>query len=419
MNPENGTSTSRLTNGGTMLRMLGAQQKREVKATQNLSIIVLFFMICWVPLYTINCVIAFCKDCQPNMLIMNSCIILSHLNSACNPILYAYHLKDFRAALKNFLFSIFRTQQSVTANMNCRPSMVSNAGFNNNSSFYRSVRESRSAIPLSSHTKMYSSSQLSSCKRQVSRSLTLPSPPKISALITKSAALAAATVSSGENNREIWRISEVPSISDHQSKEEHNEKHSSNRSVSPYQRNSNSECSGNLNSAFVDGSNYDDGSDNVFLDDLYNVTPDIKYDDSEFDNLSDNISRISEIAVIPFIKKNRTNCLSSSSPQLSRSVFTVETELGKDTMRSKFVRSSSVADKEVKKPKKKRKFSISGDFDSKRSPVKNFKISPFKAVGEYLLSSSKHSRASSEESMSPKRTKCATVYNFDNHSFGS
>lgn len=90
-----------------MLRVLGAARKREVKATQNLSIIVLFFMMCWFPLYTINCIKAFCSDCFVPPLLTYGCIVLSHLNSAVNPILYAYHLKDFRAALKSFIFKIF------------------------------------------------------------------------------------------------------------------------------------------------------------------------------------------------------------------------------------------------------------------------------------------------------------------------
>lgn len=92
--------------GGTMLRVLGASRKRDVKATQNLSIIVLFFMICWFPLYTINCIKAFCPDCQVSGKLTLFCIILSHLNSAGNPVLYAYHLKDFRLALKNLLLKI-------------------------------------------------------------------------------------------------------------------------------------------------------------------------------------------------------------------------------------------------------------------------------------------------------------------------
>lgn len=87
-----------------MLRLLNsAAQKREVKATQNLSIIVAFFMICWIPLYTINCVNAFCKECFIYDSVIFFSIILSHLNSAINPLLYAYHLKDFRGALYRLL----------------------------------------------------------------------------------------------------------------------------------------------------------------------------------------------------------------------------------------------------------------------------------------------------------------------------
>lgn len=93
--------------GGTMLRVLGAARKREVKATQNLSVIVLFFMICWLPLYTINCIKAFCHDCEIPAWLTLFLIILSHLNSAMNPLLYAYHLKDFRAALKSLICRVF------------------------------------------------------------------------------------------------------------------------------------------------------------------------------------------------------------------------------------------------------------------------------------------------------------------------
>lgn len=87
---------------GTMQRF-----KRDVKATQNLSRIVIFFIICWFPLYTINCVMAFCPRCKVNEFFMNFCIILSHLNSVGNPLLYAYHLKDFREALKNYWRLLF------------------------------------------------------------------------------------------------------------------------------------------------------------------------------------------------------------------------------------------------------------------------------------------------------------------------
>ncbi|XP_039746654.1 adenosine receptor A2a-like [Pararge aegeria] len=92
---------------GTMLRVLGAAQKREVKATQNLAIIVFFFIVCWIPLYTINAIKAFMPELDiPNPLTY-FCIVFSHLNSAVNPLLYAYHLKDFRAALKGLICTVF------------------------------------------------------------------------------------------------------------------------------------------------------------------------------------------------------------------------------------------------------------------------------------------------------------------------
>lgn len=105
----------RVPGGGTMLRVLGAAQKREVKATQNLAIIVFFFIICWIPLYTINAVKAFVPELDiPNPLTY-VCIIISHLNSAINPLLYAYHLKDFRAALKGLICTVVGRRVPITA----------------------------------------------------------------------------------------------------------------------------------------------------------------------------------------------------------------------------------------------------------------------------------------------------------------
>ncbi|PRD36552.1 UNVERIFIED_CONTAM: Adora2a [Trichonephila clavipes] len=74
--------------------------KREVRTAKNLAIIVVFFMICWMPLYTVNCVQAFCSRCQVPTWLLDTFIILSHANSALNPFLYAYHMSDFRLALR-------------------------------------------------------------------------------------------------------------------------------------------------------------------------------------------------------------------------------------------------------------------------------------------------------------------------------
>ncbi|KAK7080568.1 hypothetical protein SK128_021378 [Halocaridina rubra] len=104
-----------------MLHQVTHASRREVKAAKSLSIIVLFFMMCWFPLYTINCVHAFCgpNQCAVPIPVMDITIILTHLNSAINPFLYAYHMKDFRHALKAFiLYRILRREMRLDTPFN-------------------------------------------------------------------------------------------------------------------------------------------------------------------------------------------------------------------------------------------------------------------------------------------------------------
>lgn len=80
-----------------------AARKREIEATKKISMIVGFFMLCSVPLNSINFINSLCQGCANYHLMSQSAIILSHLNSALNPFLYAYHLKDFRSALMSLI----------------------------------------------------------------------------------------------------------------------------------------------------------------------------------------------------------------------------------------------------------------------------------------------------------------------------
>jgi hypothetical protein len=50
---------------------------------------------------------AFCPKCAVPIELLNFTIILSHANSSLNPLLYAYHLKEFRIAMKNALLVLF------------------------------------------------------------------------------------------------------------------------------------------------------------------------------------------------------------------------------------------------------------------------------------------------------------------------
>lgn len=54
-------------------------KKREHKATKNISIIVGFFMFCWVPLHATDIYYIFCEDCIINQTFVYSLVVLSHL----------------------------------------------------------------------------------------------------------------------------------------------------------------------------------------------------------------------------------------------------------------------------------------------------------------------------------------------------
>jgi len=53
--------------------------------------------------YTINTLIYFCPSCDVPCYLIDVCIVLSHFNSAWNPALYAWGVRDFRAALRQLV----------------------------------------------------------------------------------------------------------------------------------------------------------------------------------------------------------------------------------------------------------------------------------------------------------------------------
>lgn len=233
----------------------------------------------------------------------------------------------------------------------------------------------------------------------------------ISSLVPKSITLAAATASTGDRNREIWKLSDIPSIS--------GDSDYDNNRMTAYKENSGSDQSANVNSAFLNGSNFDIISDDVFMDETSPITTRPFELDAISDNCANN-NRVSKTVIrLPGISKNSLrDCLSTSSPQLSKNVFIVETDLPQPRTKDKrkFVRSYSEVAKETNR--RALKFSLSGDFMC--SPNKSLKLSPFKAAESCLLN--KHSDTSSDDNTSLRSSKDRSnrsIYNFDNQSFSS
>uniref|UniRef100_A0A3P9L400 Adenosine A2b receptor n=1 Tax=Oryzias latipes TaxID=8090 RepID=A0A3P9L400_ORYLA len=91
-------------NGGSQNQ--GLLQK-EIRAAKSLSIIVGLFAICWLPVHILNCLTLFYKDLHKPSVVMYVAIILSHANSAVNPIIYAYRIQEFRNTFRKILSQHF------------------------------------------------------------------------------------------------------------------------------------------------------------------------------------------------------------------------------------------------------------------------------------------------------------------------
>ncbi|XP_044044319.1 adenosine receptor A2a-like isoform X2 [Siniperca chuatsi] len=73
--------------------------RQELRKATSLFLVLFLFMVCWMPIHLINCVLLLCPQCEVPMSLTLAAILLSHVNSALNPILYAYRMRSFRHTL--------------------------------------------------------------------------------------------------------------------------------------------------------------------------------------------------------------------------------------------------------------------------------------------------------------------------------
>ncbi|XP_056280003.1 LOW QUALITY PROTEIN: adenosine receptor A1b [Pseudoliparis swirei] len=73
---------------------------KELNLAKSLALVLFLFAISWLPLHIINCITLFCPDCQKPIVLLYVAILLTHGNSAVNPIIYAFRIKKFRTAFR-------------------------------------------------------------------------------------------------------------------------------------------------------------------------------------------------------------------------------------------------------------------------------------------------------------------------------
>ena len=73
----------------------------EARAARRISVVAFVFAGCWLPLHILHCVDHFTSYSSEPLLVI--AILLSHLNSAVNPFLYAWGNEKIRGELKKTL----------------------------------------------------------------------------------------------------------------------------------------------------------------------------------------------------------------------------------------------------------------------------------------------------------------------------
>lgn len=76
--------------------------KKEIRAAKWFAVVLTIFTVCWLPLHIMNCITVFsgrmlCADC------VTFAALMSHVNSAVNPVLYAYSNSKFSAVFRRML----------------------------------------------------------------------------------------------------------------------------------------------------------------------------------------------------------------------------------------------------------------------------------------------------------------------------
>ncbi|XP_077053926.1 adenosine receptor A1 [Siphateles boraxobius] len=89
--------------------------RKELKLAKSLALVLFLFALCWLPLHIMNSIVFFCHTCNVPKSALYVGIFMSHINSALNPLVYAFRIQRFRNTLIHIIQRFMLCKTSSTS----------------------------------------------------------------------------------------------------------------------------------------------------------------------------------------------------------------------------------------------------------------------------------------------------------------
>ncbi|XP_055068547.2 adenosine receptor A1-like [Misgurnus anguillicaudatus] len=104
--------------------------QKERRLASSLALVLALFAICWFPIHIMNSLSYFYPSLNMPSLVVHIGILLSHGNSAVNPIVYAFKVPKIKTAYKNILMKLTSWKQNTDQNSQNLDKTVSSSNTN-------------------------------------------------------------------------------------------------------------------------------------------------------------------------------------------------------------------------------------------------------------------------------------------------